>query len=180
MLTTTVQGISDWYVIGQPTLHWNNNVPLLLHEWICCLAGIAVIAIFSSRHSIQSQWSWYAILSVWEVSIQFWDISQCCFSPSKSTSGGQTHNLEAAVQWTVHLERSTFICFSALMVRTHHTHHTLTYASHSTSPHPYTSIMHTVTPNTAQYLPSGSEATPPEIISISAPALHHHTGTHFS
>ena len=176
MLTTTVQGISDWYVIGQPTLHWNNNVPLLLHEWICCLAGIAVIAIFSSRHSIQSQWLWHAILSVWEVLIQFWDISQCCFSPSKSTSGGQTHNLEAAIQWTVHLERSTFICFSALMV---HTHHTLTPSHMPHIPHLHT-LLH------IHYAHSYTKHSPilalwkwshtPENISISAPALHHTLG----
>ena len=86
---------------------------------------------------------------MWEVSIQFWDISQCYFSPSKSTSGGQTHDHKAAVQRTVYLERSTFICFSALMV---HTHHTLTYASHSTSPHtlthPLCTQLHQTQPNT--------------------------------
>ena len=34
------------------------------------------------------------------------------------TSGGQTHNQEAAVQWTFHLERSSFSYVSVLMVRT--------------------------------------------------------------
>ena len=36
----------------------------------------------------------------------------------RPTSGGQTRNQEAAVQWTFHLERSSFFYLSVLMVRT--------------------------------------------------------------
>ena len=34
------------------------------------------------------------------------------------TSGGQTRDEDAAVQWTLHLERSSFFYLSVLMVRT--------------------------------------------------------------
>ena len=34
-------------------------------------------------------------------------------------SGGHKHDLEGAVQWSIHLKRSSFFYLSALMVRTH-------------------------------------------------------------
>ena len=68
----------------------------------------------------------------------------------RPTSGGQARDQEAAVQWTSHLERSSFLFLSTLMVQGLKVAFTSLYYAHSCAKH------------RPQLLPSGSEATPHE------------------
>ena len=96
-----------------------------------------------SVYKLWSTYSWGACL-IWAPIDGFQMSSKC------PTSGGQTHDQEAAVQWTFHLERESIFYLSVLMVRTWCSAYYILYFVHSCTKH------------RPQLLPSGSEATPHE------------------
>ena len=93
-----------------------------------------------SVYKLWSTYSWGACL-IW-APIDGFQISSKC-----PTSGGQTHDQEAAVQWTFQLERESIFYLSVLMVRTWCSAYYILYFVHSCTKH------------RPQLLPSGSEAT---------------------
>ena len=96
----------------------------------------------------------YRVHTVMALGAYFWKCFQNCYNPLPNliddfqmsikhhTSGGQMRNQEAAVQWTFHLERSSFYYHSALMVRTQ-------------------CKAYSCTKHRPRHLPSGSEANAP-------------------
>ena len=67
---------------------------------------------YSTNESALLQYCWENVVIYYTVSIDGLQMSI-----KRSISGGQTHNQETTVQWTIHFKRNSFFYPSALMVR---------------------------------------------------------------